>query len=74
MAKLEATSLHTLSPLVSKYTKFAITSDGGISQTTKVCCIAPPSLAIASANLYFFLLIMNIEWYLCKYFNSDKKF
>ena len=29
MAKLEAVSLHTLSPLVSKYTKFAITSDGG---------------------------------------------
>ena len=28
MAKLEAASLHTFFPLVSKYTKFAITLDG----------------------------------------------
>ena len=35
MAKLEAASLHIPSPLVLKYTKFAITLDCGISQTTK---------------------------------------
>ena len=35
MAKLETASLQTLSPLVSKYTKFAITSYGGIFQTAK---------------------------------------
>ena len=50
MAKLEAASLHTLSPVVSKYAKFAIKSDGGISQITKWSCITPPSLAIASAT------------------------
>ena len=52
MAKLEAASLHTVSPIVSEYTKAEITSDGGLSQTTKWSCITPPNLAVASATLF----------------------